>query len=342
MTDPGTLRATLERLARAEGFTLFGIAEASEAPRRDRFERWLDQGLHRGLSYLKATRGARADVRSILPGARSVVVLGFPHGTADPAASDGTRTARYALGPDYHKDLRARCRRIVDALRADSSIDPVVRICVDSAPIAERSLAAAAGLGWIGKNGMLLNERHGSYFLLCEILTDLELPPDQPVSERCGTCTRCLSACPTDAFVEPGLLDAGRCVSYWTIEQRETIPDAIAEKAGAWVFGCDICQEVCPYNAPISIRHLARTPPTLSELAELRTTDWRHRFRDSAMERAGAAGLRRNAAAAAGARHRVDLLPVLRGLTASKHSVVAAQATRAVARLSESDESDES
>jgi epoxyqueuosine reductase len=325
-------RALFSRAARAEGFRRIGIAAAGPAPRAAEFAAWLDAGYHGSMAYLDRTRRPRADARSLLPGARSVVVLAAAAPDGSPAAADGTRTARYALAADYHRTLRARCARIVGLVRA-AGVDFAARICVDSAPLAERAFAAAAGIGWIGKNAMLMNAEDGSALLLCAIVTDLDLPPDAPQAERCGACTRCLEACPTSAFPRPGVVDANRCLSYWTIEQRGTIPESIARKLNGWVFGCDVCQEVCPYNAAVETATLERTPATLAEILGTGAAAWKRRFGDTPVARAGAAGMRRNAAAAAEGAGRRDLLPVLASLARGKHPVVAAQAARAVRAL---------
>jgi epoxyqueuosine reductase len=189
----------------------------------------------------------------------------------------------------------------VDAARARLGDAWSARVCVDSTPLSER----ASGLGWIGKNGCLIDEELGSWFLLAEILTDLDLPPDAPVAESCGACTRCLDACPTEAFLEPGLLDAGRCLAYWTIEHRGPMPDAWKAAIGAHVFGCDVCQEVCPWNAPVrALPVLApppAPPPTRAEVLAMGKGAWRRRFGKTAVNRAARRGLQRNAAASAGA-----------------------------------------
>jgi len=325
-------RRLFSRAARTEGFRRFGVAAAGPAPRAADFDAWLDAGMHGSMAYLERTRSLRADPRALLPGARSVVVLADAYPSAIPAAADGTRTARYALAEDYHRTLRTRCDRVIAAVRA-AGIALAARVCVDSAPLAERAFAAAAGIGWIGKNGMLMNAEDGSWLLLCAIVTDLELPPDAPEAERCGSCTRCLDACPTDAFPRPGVVDANRCLSYWTIEQRGVIPEPITEKMGGWVFGCDVCQEVCPYNAAVETASLERRPPALADLLGAGAGEWRRRFGDTPIARAGAAGMRRNAAAVAEGRRDRALLPAIRPLAAGKHPVVAAQAARALRAL---------
>ncbi|HET9795462.1 MAG TPA: tRNA epoxyqueuosine(34) reductase QueG [Thermoanaerobaculia bacterium] len=325
-------RSLFFRAARAEGFRRIGVAAAGPAPRASDFEAWLDAGMHGSMTYLERSRRLRADARALLPEARSVVVLADAYQAGDPAAPDGTRTARYALAEDYHRTLRARCERVVAAVRG-AGVALSARICVDSAPLAERAFAAAAGIGWIGKNGMLMNAEDGSWLLLCAIVTDLALPADSPAAERCGSCTRCLDACPTGAFPRPGVVDANRCLSYWTIEQRGAIPESIARQMDGWVFGCDVCQEVCPYNAAIETGTLERRPPSLAELLETGAAEWKRRFGDTPVARAGAAGMRRNAAAVAEARGDPALLPVIAPLAAGKHPIVAAQAARAVRAL---------
>ena len=296
------------------GFVRVGITAAAVPPRHARFDAWIDAGRHAGMRYLEETRAERADPRTLLAGARSVVCLAAPYPAEPWVAADGSRFARYARGSDYHGGLRKRTLAVVAAARARLGDGWNSRVCVDSTPLSERAFAAAAGLGWIGKNGCLIDEDHGSYLLLAEILTDLDLPADEPVAESCGTCTRCLDACPTDAFLEPGLLDAGRCLAYWTIEHRGPIPDAWKAAVGARVFGCDVCQEVCPWNAPLrSLRGLpaapslvpvsaaTEPPPTRAEILAMGKGAWRRRFGTTAVNRAARRGLQRNAAASAGA-----------------------------------------
>jgi len=297
------LRVLREESARA-GFAGFGVARAAVPPRFERYRDWIAAGRHAGMRYLEETLRARQAPDQLLPGARSIVCLSFPHPSSPRVAADGSRFARYAAGADYHGTLRARALAAAEASRRRLPGDWAYRVCVDSTPLSERAFAAAAGLGWIGKNGCLLDERHGSYQLLAEIVTDLDLPVDEPVAEQCGACTRCLDACPTQAFVEPGVLDAGRCLAYWTIEHRGEIPDAWKRALGEHVFGCDLCQEVCPWNAPLSALAdgaAAAAPPTRAEILAMGKGAWRRRFGTSAVNRAARRGLQRNAAASAGA-----------------------------------------
>ena len=219
-------------------------------------------------------------------------------------------------GSDYHGTLRERAVRVGQRAGARIGGGWRFRVCVDSTPIAERSFAAAAGIGWIGKNGCVIDPEHGSFLLLAEILTDLDLPPDDPIAEQGGSCVRCLRACPTDAFVAPGLLDANRCLAYWTIEHRGAIPETIADRLGNRVFGCDLCQEVCPWNA----RRMAEPepegppPPGRREWLEMGPGEWRRRFGASALNRAGRRGIQRSCAASAGAVGDPSVLPALRRL----------------------------
>ncbi|HEV8118265.1 MAG TPA: tRNA epoxyqueuosine(34) reductase QueG [Thermoanaerobaculia bacterium] len=288
----------LREEARREGFSRIGFARAQAPARLDRFEGWIREGRHASMDYLARTLETRSSPQRLLAGARSIVCLAAPHESRPLVASDGSRIARYAAGSDYHGTLRGRAGRV-----ARAALDRLgrfrYRVCVDSTPLAERSFAAQAGLGWIGKNGCLIDPEAGSYLLLAEILTDLDLPPDEPVAERCGSCVRCLEACPTQAFVEPGVLDSRRCLAYWTIEHRGAIPHDIQQRLGNRVFGCDDCQDACPWNHPL-LPPLSDGVPTRSEWLSMGRGEWRRRYGATALNRAGWRGLQRNAAAASG------------------------------------------
>src|SRR6266545_1753996 len=303
-----------------ESFVRVGIASASTPEKFDRFRGWVAAGHHAGMKYLETTRETRADPTRLLSGARSIVCLAARHRRRALVAPDGATVARYASGPAYHGTLRQRATRVARAAAARLG-DFRYRVCVDSTPLAERSFAAAAGLGWIGKNGCLMDSEHGSFLLLAEIVTDLDLPPDDPVAELCGSCVRCLESCPTDAFLGPGLLDAARCLAYWTIEHRGPIPDAVKESVGDRVFGCDVCQEVCPWNAPVRIPPSHPDPPAAlpsrAEWLEMGPGEWRRRFGATALNRAGRRGIQRNAAVSAAATGGRDLLPALDRAAAS-------------------------
>jgi len=303
---PDRLLATriLREEAEREGFTRFGIARAEAAPRFERYERWVAARLHAGMRYLEDTLAARRSPVSVLHGARSVVCLAAPHPPEPWTAPDGSAYARYARGPDYHGSLRQRAQRALARARERLPGTWASRVCVDSTPIAERAFAAVAGLGWIGKNGCLIDPIQGSYLLLAEIVTDLDLPADAPVAEQCGTCVRCLEACPTGALTSPAVLDASRCIAYWTIEHTGPLPDAQKPLLGDHVFGCDVCQEVCPWNAPLTARppdRPAADAPPRAEVLAMGRGAWRRRFGKTAVNRAARRGLQRNAAVSAGA-----------------------------------------
>ncbi len=285
--------------AEREGFARAGIARAGTPPGFDRFRQWIGEGRHAGMRYLEETSEVRASPAQLLPGARSVLCLAAPHG-ADPfMGRDGSRIARYAAGPDYHGTLRERATRVATGMESRLDGGFSWRVCVDSTPLAERSFAAAAGLGWVGKNGCLIDSGLGSFFLLAEILTDLDLPPDDPVAEQCGSCVRCLEACPTDAFVSPGVLDANRCLAYWTIEHRGEIPDTVKESIGDRVFGCDDCQDACPWNAPLQTG-CPVPAPGLAGWISIGRGEFRRTYGATALNRAGWRGLQRNALVSAG------------------------------------------
>lgn len=335
LTDPQALRKFIEQKAKGAGFVRAGVTGAGPAPRYDLFERWLGAQRHAGMGYLRASSRLREDTRNLLPEARTVIVLAYPYSAGGNRAGDGTKIARYALQPDYHHTLYEKCRQLVGAIRQFLQADFASRICVDSAPLLERGLGAAAGIGWIGKNGMLLNRGIGSYFLLCEIVTDLDVPEDQPVTQQCGSCMACQRACPTEAIVADGVVDAGRCLSYWTIEQRQEIPADVASRMDGWIFGCDICQEVCPYNHPLSTLLPPKQPEPLGSWLTMKTGHWRRHWRPTPLFRTGMSGMRRNAAAAAQGAARADLRPELEEAVSAAHPVIARQARRTLASLFE-------
>ena len=318
------------------GFTRVGIARASEPP-GFRAVRAVDRrGDATPGCATSRTRAPLRRVSGISPAGRALGAL--PRSARIPPRPTSARTApglaRYARGPDYHGSLREQALEVVDRSRARLPGTWEARVCVDSTPIAERAFAAAAGLGWIGKNGCLIDAEQGSYLLLAEILTDLELPADAPVAEQCGSCTRCLDACPTGAFVEPGMLDAERCIAYWTIEHYGAVPDARKAAVGDHVFGCDVCQEVCPWNAPVTLLAAAAPPaPARAEILGMGKGAWRRRFGKTAVNRAARRGLQRNAALSAGARADSACLPALRSAAAVQEPGLADAARWALARL---------
>jgi epoxyqueuosine reductase len=298
----------IRELARACGFEIAGVAAAFPAADRHRYHDWVAAGHAGEMRYLADHRAAvRDDPRNLLPSARSIICTGklyqtpWPH-TAEISGHDRGWISRYAWGGDYHDVLR---RGLQDLDRRLREVHPEMesRICVDTAPLLERSYARLAGLGWIGKNTCLINQQQGSWFFLGELLTSLEIAPDAPPPDRCGTCTRCIDACPTDAIPPSGGLDAERCISYFTIELRGPIPQEFHDAIGQHIFGCDICQDVCPWNrrAPVTAdpafapRHFA---PNLDEMASLTEEEFRLMFRGTPVTRAKYEGFQRNVAIA--------------------------------------------
>ncbi|MGH7336966.1 MAG: tRNA epoxyqueuosine(34) reductase QueG, partial [Myxococcota bacterium] len=298
----------MRELARQAGFELYGIATLAPASTGAAYERWLERGDQAGMAWMERNRALRHDPRGLLPGARSALVVGLRYAPLAgeqpvPEGSIWPRVARYARGRDYHLVLRTRLERVATALH-DELPEARTRVCVDTAPLLERELAARAGLGAVGKNTNLLNPRFGSWFLLGELLTTLDLAPDAPLADLCGDCHLCLDACPTGALPAPYRLDARRCLSYWTIEHRGEIDREYRPHVAERLFGCDICQEVCPWNRremppanePEMRLEGARRELDLAGLLGLTPAAYRDGFRGSAMERARRDGLRRNAA----------------------------------------------
>ncbi|MGA2327567.1 MAG: tRNA epoxyqueuosine(34) reductase QueG [Bryobacteraceae bacterium] len=279
-------------LARDCGFELVGVARAEPIPEAAFFQEWVRAGMAAEMSYLTGHRAAlRNDPRNLLPSARSIICVGrLYNGPRGPIS-------RYACGPDYHGVLRQALRRLVARLKERAG--PFEwRIAVDTAPLVERAYARRAGLGWIGKNTCLIHQGLGSFFLLGELLVSLELDPDVPPPDRCGTCRRCIDACPTGALVPTGkaqpawCLDSRRCISYLTIELRGPIPEHLHSAMGNHVFGCDICQEVCPWNRKVPPTSGPSSP--LERLAALTERQFREMFRGTPVLRAGYAGFQRN------------------------------------------------
>ncbi len=311
------LEERLKQQARTLGFELAGIAPATDADGFDRLRDWLARGFAGTMDYMHRHGEARRHPSSILPEVRSVVMLGMnysplPH-------EGGGRIARYAQGADYHDVLRERLNHLLAWLRTER-LDCRGRGVVDTAPLLERDFARRAGLGWFGKNTMLLNKRQGSYFFIGALLVNLELAPDPPhTANHCGTCTACLDACPTAAFAAPGILDARRCISYLTIEHKGDVPAELRSGLGNWLFGCDVCQEVCPWNrkAPIGAEPALQARSELEvldpiELLGLSEAEFRQRFRGTALMRTKRCGLLRNAALVLGNTSDATALPALR------------------------------
>jgi epoxyqueuosine reductase len=313
--------ASIKAAAHELGFDLCGIAPVDDFPELAFLPEWLARGYAGDMGWMARSAARRADVREVVPGARSVIVTGTLYNAAPDgdAAGDGSSDAheaagggvgivsRYAWGDDYHDILRRRLDALLAWMRAETDRPFDARAYVDTGPVQERVYAHYAGLGWIGKNTCLINPEIGSWLFLAEIICTLPLEPDTQGLDGCGSCTRCLDACPTGALVEPGVLDSTRCLSYLTIELRGAIPEPLRPAVTSHVYGCDICQEVCPYNQPAPRTDDAPWQPRpglhLPRLVELwRTSDagLRRLMKGSPMTRAKLTGLRRNLAVAIG------------------------------------------
>jgi epoxyqueuosine reductase len=348
--------------ARKIGFDAVGFGPAAAGPDGGRLLGWLREGLAGEMGYMARDPEIRADPRQFLPGARSVVAVALRHdpgratAAAPPAAAPQGRAAqgqpdnplgalrgsiaRYARGRDYHRVLESRLKRLRDAVIRAGGPGTEALWAMDHTPVLDRALARAAGIGFFGKNTMLIRPGTGSYFVLGEVLTNLALPPDRPAEGSCGDCVRCLDACPTKAIVAPFRVDARLCISYLTIELRGPIPEALRPAVGTMVFGCDVCQEVCPWNrfarpasaADLRPREVA-VEPDLLRLAAMTEGEWRAAFAGSAVLRAGFPGFRRNVAVALGNSGDRAALPGLRALASCGDPLVEEHARWGIHRL---------
>jgi len=336
------LTARIKALAAESGFARAGVAPAGELPRQDReaTDAFLARGYDAGMDYLRRHAAKRVSPRRIVPDARSVICLAVSYAPAvEPQAGPGEATiARYARGRDYHKVLKRRCRALMDAIRAEVP-DFAGRAFVDTAPVAERSLAQLAGLGWVGRNGCLIVPGLGSYVVLAEIVCNLPLAPDAPAADSCGACTACVDACPTGACTGETLVDARRCLSYLTIEHAGDIPPELRPALGGRVLGCDRCQEVCPHNAGVPPGDAELTggaaPTAAADLAAVldwTEADWDAATRGSARRRAPLHSWQRNAAVAAGNSGQAELVEPIRRLR-DREPALAETCDWALARL---------
>lgn len=302
------LKNSIKQRAHELGFELCGIAPAEPSAFKAEFRAWLEKGYEGEMGYLSRDPDRRLDPSQLLPGAKSIVSVGMNYYTeseADNAGPDEAIFARYARNEDYHDVMTPRLRELLAFIKTLTGEGTEGRVYVDTGPILEREVARRAGLGWFGKNTMLINTRRGSYFLLGEILLNITLEPDNPAVGGCGTCTKCLKACPTGAIVRPYEIDARRCISYLTIELKGEIPEEHAGKIGNRVFGCDVCQECCPFNVrravpteePAFQPREAAIRPKLADLLEMTEEEFREKFRKSPVKRAKWGGLLRNVAA---------------------------------------------
>jgi epoxyqueuosine reductase len=297
--------AAIKQRALAEGFDLCAVAPAEAVPDAGRIAEWMARGYAGDMGYLPRSGRTREDVRRCLPSARSVIVTGTLYNVDRPGSIEITDpgqaiVSRYAWGDDYHEVVGRRLDDLLDWMHARNGAPFEARVCVDTAPVHERAYAQLSGLGWIGRNGCVINEKLGSFLFLGEIVSSLSLVPDAPAADQCGECTLCLEACPTGALVEPRVLDARRCLSYLTIELRREIPAELRAAVGTRVYGCDICQDVCPWNHsaprtsdPAWLPKAGLDAPRLRDLCQRSDADLDALRHGTAMTRVTSAAFRR-------------------------------------------------
>jgi epoxyqueuosine reductase len=336
------LKDKIKERARQLGFFLAGVTSPEPPPHFSTFENWLGREHHGSMGYLatERSRRRRADPREILPECKSILVLATPYSPPHPAAEGTGWIAAYAQGADYHDVLPERMQELVRFIEQEVERPVKNRWYTDTGPVLERDLAQRAGIGWIGKNTCLIHPRHGSYFLLSEIFLDLELEPDFPIAtDHCGTCTRCIDACPTDCILPDRTLDATRCISYLTIELKEDIPPELREKTGEWVFGCDICQVVCPWNRFAGEGDPAfesrRVEASLVKELTLTPQEFSQRYKGSPVKRARRRGFLRNVAVALGNAGDRYALPVLQNALSDEEPMVGEHAKWAIEKISQ-------
>ncbi len=345
------LAERIREIGIALGFDRVGFAPAAPGPRHAFLHEWLARGFGGEMDYLARRADERVDPRRVLPGARSAIAVSLVYDgkrAADEPLLGHGRVARYAGGDDYHELMRERLGALCAGIEALIGAPFAHYATVDSGPVLERELAARAGLGWIGKNTCVIDPALGSYFFLGVVLSELELPADGEEPDHCGSCRACLDACPTNAFPEPYVMDASRCLSYTTIELRGAIPEPLRAAQRDWLFGCDICQEVCPWNRR-SRRELgpdreglrarlaprgAWREPALAWVLELDDDAWREATRDTALRRAKRRGLLRNALVAAGNSGDASLVPAIRRHAEGGDPLLAEHARWALTQLS--------
>lgn len=294
--------------ARELGFDAAAIVRAQRLVRGEAYVEWLSEGRHGEMGYMENYQELRVDPQVLEPGTKSVVVVLKNYHSGPDVIGDGLRVARYAHGDDYHEVLRARLRELGAFIHAETGSEVGTRSAVDTAPLLERDLAAMAGLGWVGKNAMLINPEIGSFTFIAEVLVDVDLAAtDVPVVDRCGSCSRCIDACPTGAIVSPYIIDARRCISYLTIELRGPIPRELRRLMGDHIYGCDVCQNVCPWNGkvtstddPVFVERVSYEGLSAVALLEMDEARYAEVFRRSAIKRAKRRGLLRNAAVVLG------------------------------------------
>lgn len=333
------LKQAIKEKARQLGFILAGVTSSEPLENFNIFQDWLNQNQHGEMKYLETERSQirRKDPKQILPECKSILVLAIPYSPINIENSE-LRIASYALGDDYHDVLPQKLKVIVEFIEEQLGEKIPNRYYTDSGPILERELAQRAGLGWIGKNSMLIHPQAGSTFFLAEILLGIELEPDEKFStDHCGTCTRCITACPTNCILPNRTIDSNRCVSYLTIELKDEIPENIRNQMGNWIFGCDICQQVCPWNRfaqPADSAFETKIPlPVLTSDLVLTSVEFNQRFKKSPVKRTKRRGFARNIAVAIGNQKNKKDIPVLQQALQDDESLIKTHVEWAIEKI---------
>ena len=341
-----SLKEQIHARANELGFELVGIIPVAQSETIARYREWIENGYAGKMHYLEKHLSLKTDVRQLLAEAKSVISLAMNYYTLDPSealAQDPGRghISRYAWGDDYHELIRERLLELVTFIKQTAESKLKTRVCVDTAPVLEREYAQKAGIGWIGKNTNLIHWRSGSWYFLAEVLVNIALESDTPeLRGSCGTCTRCIEDCPTDAIIEPNLLDSRLCISYLTIELKESIPKALRPKMGNLIFGCDICQEVCPWNSKaLPTTETAFQPrdgnlaPELLSLVGMTQREFSRRFKGSPIKRAKRRGFLRNVLVAIGNWRSQRAVPALKDALADDEPLVRSHAAWALGKI---------
>lgn len=326
-------------------FDLVGISSVGPFPENQFYKEWLAKGHAADMSYMGKHPEKREDLKSFIPGAKSVISCGLNYNTDNPYSTETDDKkrgwiARYAWGDDYHEEIKERLSTLRRYIESITPQEPQMRLYVDTGPVLERNYAKYAGIGWIGKNTCLINQEIGSWIFIGEIITSLELEYDNPAPERCGTCTKCIDECPTDAIKAPYEIDSRLCISYLTIELRDKIPLELRDAIGNQVFGCDICQDVCPWNRkaeatadPVFQHREGLYNPELSTIAGLDVEKFRFLFKGSPVKRTKRRGLLRNAVVAIGNSGESEFIPVLKDALTDEEPLVRAHAVWALYKI---------
>lgn len=346
------LTRSIKQKALDIGFDLVGVSPVDSFPENQFYKEWLARGFAGEMDYMERNREKRENVKNILPNANSIISCGLNYNAPYPYSIDENDKrrgwiARYAWGEDYHEIMKEKLTQLEGFVRESAPEEVTSRTYVDTGPVLERVYGKYSGIGWFGKNTCLINQKIGSWIFLGEIITNLELDYDSPVSDRCGTCTMCIDACPTDALREPYILDSNLCISYLTIELKGNVPLELREKMGNNIFGCDICQDVCPWNRRAKESdHPSFLPkeelyyPGLSSLSHLTSDGFRNLFKKSPIKRAKRKGFLRNVMIAVGNSGDSGLIPFVKKALNDEEPIVRAHAAWALWRLQGSDSQD--